>query len=58
MKDYQWPSSFANQNIKYNIQNEKKISHKLISEIEGYFQTHYNNHVVLWSSSSPSLGSW
>ena len=42
IKDYQWPSSFANQNIKYNIQNEKKISYKLIGEIEGYFQTYYN----------------
>ena len=48
IKDYQWPSSFANQNIKYNIQNEKKISYKLIGEIEGYFQTYYNYKIIFY----------
>ena len=57
IKDYQWPSSFANQNIKYNIQNEKKISYKLIGEIEGYFLKHYNYKIILFPSARAAIAS-
>ena len=57
IKDYQWPSSFANQNIKYNIQYEKKISYKLISEIENYFQTNYGYKIILFPSARAGIAS-
>ena len=57
IKDYQWPSSFANQNIKYNIQYEKKISYKLIGQIESYFQTHYDYKIILFPSARAGIAS-
>ena len=38
VKDYQWPSSLNNSHRKYNIKYESKNGHKLIENIENYFQ--------------------
>jgi len=57
IKDYQWPSAFTNLNLKYNIQYEKKISYKLISEIENYFQTNYGYKIILLPSARAGIAS-
>lgn len=57
VKDYQWPSSLNNSHRKYNIKYESKNGHKLIENIENYFQKKYHYKTILFPSARAGIAS-